>query len=136
MAAKFSMLENLRHSCLTRIQQSNNFDSVAGLEGAKEEVVEIVSLKDPQKYTSLGGKIPKGALLVGEPGTGKTLLAKAMVARPRFLSFQYQGQISWRCSWVLGQVECAIYLNKQEKRRHVSYSSMRLLLLVVPGAEV
>lgn len=55
------------------------FKDVAGLYGAKEEVVEIVDfLKNPQKYTALGGKIPKGALLVGPPGTGKTLLAKAV----------------------------------------------------------
>ena len=55
------------------------FANVAGLEGAKEEVQEIVDfLKNPEKYTSLGGKIPKGALLVGPPGTGKTLLAKAV----------------------------------------------------------
>ena len=69
-----------------------SFDSVAGLEGAKEEVVEIVSfLKDPKKYTSLGGKIPKGALLVGEPGTGKTLLAKAMAGEAKVPFFSISG---------------------------------------------
>lgn len=55
------------------------FKDVAGQEGAKQEVKEIVDfLKNPAKYTELGGKIPKGALLVGPPGTGKTLLAKAV----------------------------------------------------------
>jgi cell division protease FtsH len=55
------------------------FDDVAGLDEAKVEVHEIVNfLKNPKKYTSLGGKIPKGALLIGPPGTGKTLIAKAM----------------------------------------------------------
>ncbi|BDD07980.1 ATP-dependent zinc metalloprotease FtsH [Fulvitalea axinellae] len=55
------------------------FNDVAGLDEAKEEVQEIVDfLKTPEKYTRLGGKIPKGALLVGSPGTGKTLLAKAV----------------------------------------------------------
>ncbi len=59
------------------------FKDVAGLEGAKEEIQEIVEfLKSPQRYTELGAKIPKGALLVGPPGTGKTLLAKAVAGEP------------------------------------------------------
>ena len=57
---------------------NTTFADVAGLEGAKEEVEEIVDfLKKPKKYTALGAKIPKGALLVGPPGTGKTLLSKS-----------------------------------------------------------
>ena len=60
-----------------KIDTKTTFKDVAGLEGAKEEVQEIVDfLKFPEKYTALGGKIPKGALLVGPPGTGKTLTAK------------------------------------------------------------
>ena len=55
---------------------SVTFNDVKGLEGAKEEITEIVDfLKSPQKYTKLGGKIPKGNLLISPPGTGKTLLA-------------------------------------------------------------
>ena len=69
-----------------------SFKDVAGLEGAKEEVQEIVDfLKFPEKYTALGGKIPKGALLVGPPGTGKTLLAKAVAGEAKVPFFSLSG---------------------------------------------
>lgn len=68
------------------------FADVAGLDEAKVEVMEIVDfLKQPKKYTSLGGKIPKGALLVGPPGTGKTLLAKAMAGEAQVPFFSLSG---------------------------------------------
>ena len=68
------------------------FADVAGLEGAKEEVEEIVDfLKHPKKYTELGAKIPKGALLVGPPGTGKTLLAKAVAGEAQVPFFSLSG---------------------------------------------
>ena len=68
------------------------FENVAGLEGAKEEIQEIVEfLKTPEKYTSIGGKIPKGALLVGPPGTGKTLLAKAVAGEAKVPFFSLSG---------------------------------------------
>src|SRR3546814_18226085 len=63
-------------------QVSITFNDVAGLEEAKQEVMEVVDfLKSPKKYTSLGGKIPKGVLQVGSPGTGKTLLSKARAGK-------------------------------------------------------
>lgn len=69
-----------------------SFKDVAGLEEAKEEVTEIVDfLKNPNKYTSLGAKIPQGALLVGPPGTGKTLLAKAVAGEAHVPFFSLSG---------------------------------------------
>lgn len=68
------------------------FKDVAGQEGAKQEVQEIVDfLKNPKKYTELGGKIPKGALLIGPPGTGKTLLAKAVAGEAGVPFFSMSG---------------------------------------------
>ena len=71
---------------------SVTFADVAGLNEAKEEVMEVVDfLKNPKKYTALGGKIPKGVLLVGPPGTGKTLLAKAVAGEAGVPFFSISG---------------------------------------------
>lgn len=73
-------------------QVNLTFNDVAGLTEAKQEVMEIVDfLKNPEKYTNLGGKIPKGALLVGSPGTGKTLLAKAVAGEAQVPFFSLSG---------------------------------------------
>jgi len=75
-----------------KTEVKTTFKDVAGLEGAKEEIQEIVEfLKTPEKYTILGGKIPKGALLVGPPGTGKTLLAKAVAGEAKVPFFSLSG---------------------------------------------
>jgi cell division protease FtsH len=81
-----------RARMLTENDKRITFVDVAGVEEAKEELVEIVDfLKDPKKYTSLGGKIPKGCLLVGPPGTGKTLLARAVAGEAGVPFFSISG---------------------------------------------
>jgi len=73
-------------------RENTTFNDVAGLDEAKLEVMEVVDfLKSPKKYTSLGGKIPKGVLLVGPPGTGKTLLAKAVAGEAQVPFFTLSG---------------------------------------------
>jgi cell division protease FtsH len=77
---------------LTENDKRVTFVDVAGVEEAKEELVEIVDfLKEPKKYTALGGKIPKGCLLVGPPGTGKTLLARAVAGEAGVPFFSISG---------------------------------------------
>jgi cell division protease FtsH len=77
---------------LTEKQGRVTFDDVAGIDEAREELQEIVEfLRDPQRFSKLGGQIPKGALLVGSPGTGKTLLARAIAGEARVPFFTISG---------------------------------------------
>ena len=81
-----------RAKLLTEKQGKVTFDDVAGIDEAREELQEIVEfLKDPSKFARLGGKIPKGALLVGSPGTGKTLLARAIAGEAGVPFFTISG---------------------------------------------
>jgi cell division protease FtsH len=77
---------------LSEEQNKTTFDDVAGVEEAKEEVAELVDfLKDPTKFQKLGGRIPRGVLLTGNPGTGKTLLAKAIAGEAKVPFFSISG---------------------------------------------
>ncbi|BCS54505.1 ATP-dependent zinc metalloprotease FtsH [Geobacter sp. SVR] len=81
-----------RAKLLTESQVKITFEDVAGIEEAKEELHEIISfLKDPKKFTKLGGRIPKGVLLMGPPGTGKTLLARAIAGEAGVPFFSISG---------------------------------------------
>ncbi len=81
-----------RARMLTENQQRVTFADVAGVEESKEELEEIIAfLRDPQKFTNLGGRIPKGVLMVGPPGTGKTLLARAVAGEAEVPFFSISG---------------------------------------------
>jgi cell division protease FtsH len=88
----FMMLGKKKAKVYMEDEVKVTFDDAAGVDEAKEELVEVVQfLKSPDKYTRLGGKLPKGVLLVGPPGTGKTLLARAVAGESRVPFFSMSG---------------------------------------------
>ncbi len=114
-----------------------SFADVAGVEEAKEEVAELVEfLSDPGKFQKLGGKIPRGVLLVGSPGTGKTLLAKAIAGEAKVPFSPFLAQTLWKCLSAWAHPVCVTCLSKPKNMRHALFLSMKLMpsvVTVVPG---
>ena len=106
------------------------FADVAGADEEKEELTEVVDfLKNPQKYSELGAKIPRGIMLFGAPGTGKTLLAKAVAGEAGVPFSQSQDRILLRCSSVLVPAVSEIFLKLQKRIPHALFLLMKLTLL-------
>ena len=102
------------------------FSDVAGEEEAKENLQEIVDyLHNPEKYTKVGASMPKGVLLVGPPGTGKTMLAKAVAGESNVPFSPCPVLNSWKCLLVWVRQKCVTSLNRQKKKLHALYLLMR-----------
>jgi AAA+ superfamily predicted ATPase len=112
---------------MNEAKNKTTFKDVAGVDEAKEELHEIIEfLKEPQKFSKLGGKIPKGVLLVGPPGTGKTLLAKAIAGEASVPFFSISGSDLWKCSSALALRVYVIYSSRVRRIVPALYSSMKL----------
>ena len=112
---------------LNQNEDRKTFDDVAGIDEAKEELQEIVDfLRDPNKFSRLGGQIPKGALLIGPPGTGKKPCWHGLSRAKQVCRFSpFQALTSWKClsAWV--PVASAICLNRPRKTRPASFLLMK-----------
>ena len=105
---------------MNEVKGKVTFNDVAGVEEAKEEVEEVVEfLRDPRKFSRLGGKIPRGCLLVGPPGTGKTLLARAIAGEAGVPFLLFQDLILLKCLLELVHQELEICLSKVKSILHV-----------------
>jgi SpoVK/Ycf46/Vps4 family AAA+-type ATPase len=97
------------------------FADVAGVEEAKEELSEVVEfLKNPKSYGRLGARIPKGVLLVGPPGSGKTLLARAVAGEAGVKFSRFQVPSSSKCSSAWAPRACAIFSSRHARKRRQS----------------
>ena len=107
-------------------QIPTRFDDVQGIDNAKDELQEIVGfLRDPTQYIVSGAKIPKGALLTGKPGTGKTLLARAIAGESSVPFINVLVRPSLRCSSASARSVSVIYSRWLEIINRVSFLSMR-----------
>jgi cell division protease FtsH len=111
---------------LTENKNRVTFEDVAGVDEAKEELQEVVDfLKDPAKFQRLGGKIPKGALLVGPPAPARRCWRAPSRARPACPSSPSRARTSWRCSWASAPAACATCSSRPRRTRPASSSSTR-----------
>ena len=104
------------------------FDDVAGCEEEKEEMAEIIEyLRNPSRFTRMGARIPKGVLMVGAPGTGKTLLAKAVAGEADVPFYSISGSDFVEMFVGVGASRVRDMFKTAQKRLHVSFSSMKLM---------
>jgi len=121
----------------TSDKPSVTFDDVAGVDEAKEELREVVEfLKEPQKFIQVGARIPKGVLLMGAPGTGKTLLAKRSPGRPASPSSACLAPSLWRCSSASAPAGCGTSLIRPNAIPPASSSWTRLTRWGATGVPV
>ena len=124
-----------RARMLDQEQNTVTFADVAGCDEAKEEVKEIVDyLRDPSRYQTLGGRIPRGILLAGSPGTGKTLLAKAIAGEAKVPFFSISGSDFVEMFVGVGAARVRDMFENAKKTRRASSSSMKSTRWVASAA--